>query len=96
MVRLPTLVLGATLGLAGLGVSSAASAGVHFAVGIGLPLPVVAAPVVVAPPVVAPAPVVAYPPVAYYGPHYYGYRAYPRVIAGWHAGYGYRGGYWHR
>ena len=106
MVRVPTLVLGATLGLAGLGVSNAASAGVHFGIGIGLPIPaVVAAPpvVVASAPVVAPAPVVAYPPVAYgyygpgyYGPYYHGYRAYPRAVVGWHPGYAYRGGYWHR
>ena len=92
MVKVSTLVLGATMGLAALGVSNAASAAVHVAVGIGLPVvapPVVAA-AVVAPPAVVAAPVV-YPRVGYYGPHFY---PYPRVVVGWHPGYVAHRGYY--
>lgn len=103
MIRLPTLVLGATLGLAAMGLSATASAGVRVGVNVGLPI---VAPV----PVVAVGPaVVAYRPAPYYyGPRFYGapyyghyYRpgygyAYGRS-GGWHAGYGFRDGHtWHR
>lgn len=74
MVRFPTLVLGATLGLAALGLSATASAGVRVGVDVGLPVPVVGAPVLAAGPAV-----VAYRP-GYYGPYasgpYYGPRVY--------------------
>ena len=100
MIRFPTLVLGATLGLAALGLSATASAGVRVGVDVGLP-------------VVAPVPVIEAAPVAvayrpghdYYGPHFYGgapYRhfapAYGRPrFGGWHGGYGFRDGHgWHR
>lgn len=80
------------------GAVSASQAGVHFSIGIGIPLP---PPVVIAPPapvyypapVYAPAPVyvpappvVCAPPVIVQQPRYYGPRYYP--------GPGY-GGYWH-
>jgi hypothetical protein len=64
MIRFPTLVLGATVGAAALGLSATASAGVRFGVDVAVPVPAV----------VAPAPVVVdYRPVApyYYGPHFY-------------------------
>jgi len=71
MVRFPTLVLGATLGLAALGLSATASAGVRVGVDVGLPLPVVAAPVVEAGPLA-----VAYHPGPYVRGPYYGPRGY--------------------
>ena len=88
MVKLPTLVLGTTLGLAALGLSGTASAGVRVGVDVGLP-------VVAAPPVVAAAPeFVAYRPAPYYRPHFYAGPhygrpgwAYPRGPArGWNGG----------
>jgi hypothetical protein len=110
MIRFPTLVMGTTLGLAALGLSATASAGVRFGVDVGLPVPAVAvaAPVVTAPVVAGPV-AVAYRPGPYYGPrvyagapyyrHYfgpaYGYPHGPAV--GWHGGYAFRGGHvWHR
>jgi hypothetical protein len=108
MVKLPTLLLGTTLGIAALGLSATASAGVAVGVGIDLPVP---APVVAAvPEPVAYAPeAVAYMPGHYYGPHFYAgvpyYHAYfgpayvrPRVPVGvWHPGFVARGGYhWRR
>ena len=107
MVRFPTLVLGATLGLAALGLSATASAGVRFGVDVGLP--VVPAPVVAVPVVAAGPEVVAYHP----GPYNYGPRVYARApyyrhygpgwgyphgpVGGWHAGYGFRDGHvWRR
>jgi hypothetical protein len=102
MVRFPTLVLGATLGLAALGLSATASAGVRFGIDVGLP--VVAAPVVAAPVVAAGPAVVAYHPGPYYGPrvyagapyyrHYFGPAyGYPHgPVGGWHAGYALRDG----
>ena len=106
MVRFSTLVMGATLGLAAVGLSATASAGVRFGVDVGLPVPAVA----VAAPVVAAGPVaVAYRPGPYYGPHFYGgapyYRhyvgpvhGYPHgPVGGWHEGYAFRDGHtWHR
>jgi hypothetical protein len=106
MVRFPTLVLGATLGFAALGLSATASAGVRFGVDVGPP--VVAAPVVAAPVVAAGPVAVAYRPGPYYGPHFYAgapyYRhfgpayGYPHGPAvGWHGGYAFRGGHvWRR
>jgi hypothetical protein len=99
MVRFPTLVLGATLGLAALGLSATASAGVRFGVDVGVP--------------VGPAPVVAasvayHPGQYHYGPRVYGgapyYRhygpgwGYPHgPVGGRHAGYGFRDGHvWRR
>jgi hypothetical protein len=96
MVRFPTLVMGATLGLAALGLSATASAAVRVGVDVGLP-------------VVAPAPLaVAYRPAPYYhGPRFYAgapyYRhfgpgyAHPRgPVVGWHGG-AFRDGHgWHR
>jgi hypothetical protein len=106
MVKLPTLLLGTTLGVAALGLSATASAGVAVGVGIGLPVP---APVVAAP---APLPYalepVAYAPGPYYGPHFYTGVPYhgphfgpayvrPRAPVGvWHPGFAARGGYWRR
>ena len=108
MIRFPTLVLGATLGFAALGLSATASAGVRFGVDVGLPVPTVAAPVVAAPVVAAPL-AVAYHPAPYYGSRVYGgapyYRhsfgpahGYPHgPVGGWHAGYGFRDGHvWRR
>ncbi len=103
MVRFPTLVLGATLGLAALGLSATASAGIRVGVAVGLP---VVAPV----PLVAPGPAVVasrpapyyhgprfYAGAPYYGRYYgpaYGYRG---PVVGWHGGYAVRGGHaWHR
>jgi hypothetical protein len=106
MVRFPTLVMGATLGLAAVGLSATASAGVRFGVDVAVPVPaaVVAAPVVAAGPVA-----VAYRPGPYYGPHFYAgapyYRhyfgpahGYPHgPVGGWHAGYAFRDGHvWRR
>ena len=99
MVKLPTLLLGTTLGFAALGLSATASAGVAVGVGIGLPVPAVVA--------AAPVPV-AYVPGSYYRPHFYGGVPYhhpyfgpayvhPRVPVGaWHPGFAARGGYWRR
>ena len=96
MVKLPTLLLGTTLGITALGLSATASAGVAVGVGIGLPVP---APAVEQ---------VAYAPSRYYGPHFYArvpYHApyfgpayaHPRVpVGGWHPGFAARGGYWRR
>jgi len=105
MVRFKTLVLGTTLGLAALGLSAAASAGVRFGVDVGLPVPAVA----VDAPVVAGAPLaVGYRPGPYYGPRAYAGAPYYRhygtgwgyshgPVGGWHAGYAFRGGHvWHR
>jgi hypothetical protein len=111
MVRFPTLVLGATLGLAALGLSATASAGVRFGVDVGLP--VVAAPAVAAPVLAAGPEVVAYHPGPYYHGPYYGPRGYGGApyrhdigpargyphgpVGGWHAGYGFRDGHaWRR
>jgi hypothetical protein len=109
MVRFPTLVLGATLGLAALGLSATASAGVRVGVDVGLPVPVVGAPVVAAGPEW-----VAYHPGPYFHGPYYGprgfggapyyrhdvgpARGYPHgPVGGWHGGYASRGGHdWHR
>lgn len=106
MIRIPTLAVGAMLGLGALGASTTASGGVHVAVGIGLPAvvtpavvaapAVVPAPAVVAarPPVVLTGPVVAVHPPVYYGTPFY---SHPRVVVGWRPGYVVRGGYhWHR
>ena len=99
MIKLPTLVLGTTLGLAALGLSGTAAAGVRVGVDVGLP---VVAPAVVAPAVVPAPAVVAYRPAPYYGPYFYGgsHRyfgpgwGHPHgPVAGWRGGY--RGG-WHR
>jgi hypothetical protein len=82
MVKLPTLLLGTTLGITALGLSATASAGVAVGVGIGLPVP---APAVVAVPADSPLGIpslaarsrsvtvepVAYAPGRYYGPHFY-------------------------
>ena len=102
MVKLPTLLLGTTLGITALGLSATASAGVAVGVGIGLPVP---APAVVA---AVPEPV-AYVPGRYYGPHFYArvpYHApyfgpayvHPRVPVGvWHPGFAAHGGdHWRR
>jgi hypothetical protein len=107
MMKLPTLLLGTTLGIAALGLSATASAGVSVGVGIGLPLP---APVVAeAPAPVAYAPeTVAYVPGRYYGPHFYARTPYyhpyfrpeyvrPRVPVGVrHPGFAAHDGYWRR
>jgi hypothetical protein len=109
MIRFPTLVMGTTLGLAALGLSATASAGVRFGVDVGVPVPAVAvgAPVVAAPVVAAPV-AVAYRPGPYYGPRVYAgapsYRHYgpgwdyPHGASrGWHAGYAFRDGHvWRR
>ena len=108
MVRFPTLVLGATLGLAALGLSATASAGVRFGVDVGLPLPVVAAgPVAVAyhPGPYVPGPY--YGPRAYFGAPYghfgpaWGYAHGPvgprGPVGGWHGGFASHDGHgWHR
>lgn len=108
MVRFPTLVLGATLGLAALGLSATASAGVRVGVDVGLPVPVVGAPVVAAGPVE-----VAYRPGPYVRGPYYGPRGYAAApfyghfgpawgyphgpVSGWHGGFASHGGHgWHR
>jgi hypothetical protein len=108
MVRFPTLVLGATLGLAALGLSATASAGVRVGVDVGLPVPVVAAPVVAAGPLA-----VAYHPGPYVRGPYYGPRGYVGApysrhfgpawgyphgpVGGWHGGYASRDGHgWRR
>ena len=107
MVKLPTLLLGTTLGIAALGLSATASAGVAVGVGIGLPVP---APVVTVAPTSEYAPTaVAYVPGRYYGPHFYAgvpyYHPYfgpayvhPRAPVGvWHPGFAAHGGYhWRR
>ena len=104
MIRFPTLVMGTTLGLAALGLSATASAGVRFGVDVGLPVPAIA----VAAPVVAAPVALAYRPGPYYGPHFYGGAPYYRhygpgwdyrhgASRGWHAGYGFRDGHvWRR
>jgi hypothetical protein len=111
MSRFKTLVMGTTLGLAALGLSAAASAGVRFGVDVAVPVPAVAvgAPVVAAPVVAAGPLAVGYRPGPYYGPHFYagapyygrnfgpahGYSRGP--VGGWHAGYGFRDGHvWRR
>jgi hypothetical protein len=79
MIKIATVALGATLGLAALANSQPAAAGVSIGVGVGVPGVAVAAPpvavaprVVVAPPAVgvAPAPIYSYP---YYAPGYVGF-----------------------
>ncbi len=109
MSRFSTLVMGTTLGLAALGLSATASAGVRFGVDVGVPVPTVA---VAAPAIAAPL-AVGYRPGPYYGPHFYGgapyyhhyvgpARGYPRgPIGGWHGGYASHDGHgghggWHR
>jgi hypothetical protein len=107
MVKLPTLLLGTTLGIAALSLSATATAGVAVGVGIGLPVP---APVVAAgPESVGYAPeAVAYVPGRYYGLHFYAGAPYHHPYFGpgyfrphgpvgpWHSGFAARGGYWRR
>jgi hypothetical protein len=86
MVRFPTLVLGATLGLAALGLSATASAGVRVGVDVGLP---VVAPGALVEPGLA---YVGYRPAPYYhGPRFYGGAPYYGRYYGAAHGYGYRG-----
>ena len=108
MVKLPTLLLGTTLGITALGLSATASAGVAVGVGIGLPVPAPAVVAAVPEPVAYAPEAVAYVPGRYYGPHFYArvpYHApyfgpayvHPRVPVGvWHPGFAARGGYWRR
>jgi hypothetical protein len=72
MIKIATVALGATLGLAALANSQPAAAGVSIGVGVGVPGVAVAPRVVVAPPAVGvtPAPIYSYP---YYAPGYVGF-----------------------
>ncbi len=86
MHKFTALALTAALGVAAMGYTKSADAGVY--VGVGLP-----APVVVAPPVVAyPAAVGVYAPYYYGRPYYYGpgFVGYGYGFRGY--GYGFRGG----
>jgi hypothetical protein len=84
MIKVATIALGATLGLAALAHSQPAAAGVYVGVGVAVPGVVVAAPVVPVPRVVVAPPVVAVGPAP----------VYPYYVPGGYARYGWGHPYW--